>query len=72
MKQVLELADNYIKSCSWKELALIKFCMCSVGMLIGMSVCKKHKKAVGVVAAVVFIATYIPLMIGFFKSIDRG
>jgi hypothetical protein len=45
--------------------AVLKFCLCSIGALIGLSVPGKHKKTAGGFAFGVFLATYIPLMADF-------
>ena len=65
MKQLFDCADHYLHAKDWKMLALVKFCLCSVGILLGLSVPGKHKKAAGGFAAGVFLATYIPLMADF-------
>jgi len=46
-------------------LALIKFCLFSMGLLIGMQLPKKFHKAVKIGAAIVFVGTYIPLMVKY-------
>lgn len=70
MKKIFNSADAYIKSMSITEMAQLKFCLCSVGILIGMNVKKKHRKCVAVGAATLFAATYIPLMTRFVKEIN--
>ena len=62
MKKIFRSADIYLQQSSWKDLALVKFCLFSVGLLCGSFVAGKHKKPVRRCAAVIFIATYIPLM----------
>jgi len=66
MKQILqelfESADRYLQASSWKDLALIKFCLFSTGVLAALAVPARRKKAVGIAAFGVFAATYIPLM----------
>ena len=62
MSRLFEYADKYIKECNWKDIALLKFCLCAIGVLIGISVAPKHKKTVMAVAAVVFGFTYVPIM----------
>lgn len=71
MKKLFENANQYVKESDWKDLAFIKFCLCSMGILIGTQVAPKHKKAVVAVSALVFILTYIPLMTKFFKIVFR-
>lgn len=72
MKKLFEIADKYISSSSWKDIALIKFCLCAIGVLIGVSIAPKHKKTVAISAVAVFIITYIPLMAKFFKVALSG
>ena len=67
MKKLFDLADRYLENSSWKDLALIKFCLCAMGIFIGASLPAKHKTAVKSIAAGVFAATYIPLMSKLFR-----
>lgn len=69
MQKLFEYADKYIKESNWKDLALIKFCLCAMGIIIGVNIAPKHKKAVIAGATGVFILTYIPLMTKFIKII---
>ena len=74
MKAIFDAADRYIKTSDWKTIAVLKFCLISLGMMIGMFIAPKHRKPVLLGALAVFIATYIPLMVKFFRvftEIDR-
>lgn len=62
MCRLFEYADRYIKESDWKDIALLKLCLCAIGVLIGISIAPKHKKTVMAAAAVVFGFTYVPLM----------
>ncbi len=62
MKFLLSCADEYLNRCTWKDMALLKFCLFSMGLLAGMQVLKKNKKRVRMAASIVFVLTYIPLM----------
>lgn len=62
MKKFLELGNRYAAKSDWKDFALTKFCLCAMGVLIGVHVPVKQKKCAGILAGVVFLATYIPLM----------
>ena len=62
MKKLFALADAYLKESDWKDLALIKLCLCAMGVLIGMTLPRKHRRVVVPAALAVFAATYIPLM----------
>ncbi|NDO51579.1 permease of phosphate ABC transporter [Lachnospiraceae bacterium MD335] len=67
MKNIFELGNEYAKKSSWKDFALLKLCLCAIGIVIGTNVPPQYKKTVTRVSAAVFIATYIPLMTKVFK-----
>ncbi len=67
MKKLFTSADEYIKSCNWKDLTLIKFCLWSIGVLIGVNLPRKNRRAATAVSAGVFVATYIAIMPRFLK-----
>lgn len=72
MKKLFAYANQYVAESDWKDIALLKFCLCAMGILIGVSVVPKHKKVVAGGALIVFIATYIPLMSKFLRIVfDR-
>ena len=62
MKKLFALADAYLKESDWKDLALIKLCLCAVGVLMGLAVPRERRRVVLSAALAVFLATYIPLM----------
>lgn len=65
MKKLIRIADEYAKQSTWKDFALVKFCLLALGIILGTQVCEKKKKSVIWVSVAVFIATYIPLMVKF-------
>ena len=65
MNTVFKAADRYIAESDWKTIAVLKFCLISLGMLIGMLIKPRHKKAVAAGALCVFAITYVPLMAKF-------
>lgn len=69
MKCLFSCADEYLHRCTWKDMALLKFCLFSMGLLTGMQVLKKDKKKVRIAASIVFVVTYIPLMMKFLKVV---
>ena len=71
MKSLFELGNQYVRESDWKDLALVKFCLCAMGIMIGTQVPTKHKKVVVAGALGVFVATYIPLMTKLFKIAVR-
>ena len=64
VKKLFGYADRYLEKSDWKDLAMIKFCLFSMGVLAGMRIPEKKRKA-----AAVFAATYIPLMAKFFSVV---
>lgn len=69
MKKIFECANVYVKRCNWKDMALLKICLCAVGIMIGLSIPEKKKKCSSVAAGVIFIVSYIPLMTKFVKIV---
>lgn len=67
MTKLFELGNQYAKESDWKDFALIKVCLCAMGIAIGAQVSQRHRKVVTSVAAGVFITTYIPLMTKLLK-----
>ncbi len=71
MKYLLDLGNRYAKESNWTDFALTKFCLFSMGLAAGTMVTEKKKKVVVGISAVVFLATYIPLMTRLFKVAFR-
>ena len=67
MKKLFDAANRYLETSDWKTIAVLKFCLISLGMMIGMGIRKEGKKPVFLGAASVFTVTYIPLMVKFYK-----
>ena len=68
MKKLFACADVYLASRDWKMLAVLKFCLLALGLLLGLCVPAKHKKKAAIAGGVVFALTYIPLMTDFALS----
>ena len=66
--KLFQVADRYCKESSWKTLALLKICLFSIGVMVGMLIPKEKKKAVFGIGTVAFLATYLPLMGKFFRT----
>ena len=62
-----DLGNRYAKESTWKDFALVKFCLFSMGLIVGALVPQKQKKKVIGASACVFLATYIPLMAKVFR-----
>ena len=69
MNKLFYYADKYIEESDWKDLAIIKFCLFSMGILAGIQIPKRSRQQAGWIAGAVFVATYIPLMAKFFSVI---
>lgn len=65
MKRLFASADAFLRESDWKDLAVIKFCLFSIGLLVGLQITEKRKKGVRIAASVVFTLTYIPLMVKY-------
>lgn len=72
MKKLFEGVNQFIKECDWKDLALVKFCLCSIGIMIGLSIPREKKKCLFPIALVIFLAAYVPLMVKFGKIIGKA
>ena len=66
--KLFQIADRYCKESNWKTLALLKFCLFSMGILVGMLIPQEKKKAVAGVGFAAFMVTYIPLMAKLFRT----
>ena len=62
MKCLLEFGNKYARQSDWTDFALVKFCLCAMGILIGIHIPTNKKKAVVPAAGAVFVAAYVSLM----------
>lgn len=69
MKNIFNCANLYLRRTDWKDLALIKICLCSIGIMLGLIVSKDKKKTCFILAFLAFFLTYIPVMAKFLKSV---
>lgn len=67
MKKLFGYADEYIRQSDWKDLAMLKFCLAAIGVLIGVSLPARSRKPASWIAAGIFTVTYIPLMTKFLR-----
>lgn len=65
MKKLFSAADRYLRVCDWRDIAVLKFCLCALGVLVGLAVPTQKKKPAAKIAGLVFAATYIPLIAKF-------
>lgn len=71
MNRLTDAANQYLKACSWRDIAVLKVCTIALGVLVGLAVPARKKKASAWVASLVFAAAYVPLM-GKFLSFLLG
>ena len=67
MKKLFDTANRYIETSDWKIIAILKFCLISLGLMAGMQIKPEHKKPGLLGAAAIFPVTYIPLMARFYR-----
>ena len=70
MQKLLNKANSFLKNSSWQDFVLIKMCLWAMGIIWGMAIPKKSRKPVALIVSIVFIGTYIPLMLKFFGILD--
>jgi len=67
MKEICKCADAFVQKCSMKDFALLKICLCAVGIMVGLSIPEKKRKWPLMAAGFVFIFSYILIMAKFVK-----
>lgn len=67
MNWFFELGNRYAQKSDWKDFAFVKFCLFAMGLLVGTQTPSSRKKQAGILAGLVFAATYIPLMSKVFR-----
>lgn len=72
MDKFFEIGNQYAKESDWKDFALVKLCLCAMGVLMGIAVPQKHRKTAVWTAMGVFVVTYIPLMLKLFRIIEKN
>ena len=65
--KLFEAANRYVETSDRKIIAVLKFCLISLGMMVGMMIKPEHKKPVFLGALGVFGVTYVPLMVKFYR-----
>ena len=71
MNKLFDFGNRYARESTWKDFALVKICLFSMGLAAGTKIPEKHKKKAIGAAACVFAATYIPLMTKVFRLAFR-
>lgn len=69
MKKLFYYGNLFLSKSDWRDMALVKFCLFSMGLLVGTQIPKKKHKLVMFGSFFVFMCTYIPLMSKLFGII---
>ena len=59
---LLDRADHYAAQSTWRDFALVKICLFSMGVLMGLLVPLRKKKWAALGAGLLFIPTYVVLL----------
>ena len=59
---LLDRADRYAAQSTWRDFALVKICLFSMGVLAGLMVPLRKKKWTALGAGLLFIPTYVLLL----------
>lgn len=65
MKKIIKIANEYTSQMNLVDISLLKLCLASMGVILGIATPKKYKKKVAAGASVLFAFTYAPLMTKF-------
>jgi len=65
VKRALEASDDYAKQSTWLDFALIKICLCALGVMIGVSIPRETRKPAFGVAAAAYGVTFAAIMSKF-------
>lgn len=62
-----DLVKRYFRDAGVLTTALLKFCLLSLGVIIGLFIPDTARTATLIVCAVVFVVTYVPLMVKLYR-----
>lgn len=65
--KLFDKANQYCRESTWKTLSALKFCLFSIGIIVGVLLPDGCKMPVLVIFGAVFVVTYIPLMAKLFR-----
>ena len=69
--KLIVCANRWIKESTWKDLALVKLCLCALGVILGLTALRRSRKVSLVISVIVFLATWFPLMQRFAATVQR-
>lgn len=62
MKRLIDLGNEYVQRSDWTDFALVKLCLCAMGIMIGCAIPQQKRRPIVAGALVIFFATYLPLI----------
>lgn len=65
MDYMTKVAEAYLKDMDIYDISLLKICLLALGMMIGIALPIRDKRSWVLALVVVFLASYIPLMVDF-------
>lgn len=71
MAKFFGYAEKYIRQFTWWELALLKLCLFSAGASFGLAVPKKARPLLALIAQLLFLPSYLYLILKFFRLLER-
>lgn len=70
MQKLLHSGRRYLKTMDLTDMAALKICLLSLGILIGLFIPSRSKKSTSLLMGVLFAGTYIPLMGKLFSTMS--
>lgn len=55
MKKFFGMINDYVLECDWKDLTLIKICVCSFGVMLGLRLPREKRKPATVISGIMFL-----------------
>lgn len=62
MRELFAFGNAYARKSDWTDFALTKFCLCAMGILLGIQIPAKNKKHAAALAGSLFVVTYVALI----------
>lgn len=72
MKKLFEAADACLADFRWQDAVLLKICLCSMGIMLGIFLPKKWRGVVLIAALLAFTATAAPLMVKIIPALREA
>jgi TRAP-type C4-dicarboxylate transport system permease large subunit len=71
VKNLFGAGKRYMRTMDLSDMALLKLCLISSGILFGLMIPTEAKKRSALAAGFVFVVTYLPLMHKFFPALTQ-